>query len=77
MKIRCAKDVIELARARGFSVLLNPGPPPMPVLRRPSAVDSKEVTEALLGALRAWRLEIIEELKAQGQPWSDPRQGEP
>jgi hypothetical protein len=71
MKIRSAKDVIDLARARGFIVLLNPGPPPMPVLRRPSNVSASEVTEVLLGALKAWRVEIIAELQQQDMEWKE------
>lgn len=56
MKIRTAKDVIEIAKRRGFSIRLEPGPPPMPVLRG----HKKEATPALMEALKAWRVEIIE-----------------
>jgi hypothetical protein len=58
MKIRCARDVIEVARERGFDVLVNTGPPPMPFLRG----NPVQATDPLMGALKAWRLEIIEEL---------------
>ncbi len=56
--IRTAKDVIKVARQRGFDILVNEGPPPMPFLRG----DPTNATAPLMEALRAWRLEIIEEL---------------
>lgn len=62
--IRSAKDVIEVAKSRGFSIRIDEGPPPMPVLLRPSGVKKDEVTKALMDALKAWRLEIIEEMNS-------------
>jgi hypothetical protein len=62
MKLHSAQDVIAVARARGFDVKVKPGPPPMPVLVCPAKADKRLVTDPLLDALRAWRLEIIEEL---------------
>lgn len=56
MKIRTAQDVIDIAKRRGFSIRLQPGPPPMPVLRG----KRDEATDALMEALKAWRVEIIE-----------------
>ena len=61
--MRTAKDVIAIAKARGFEVRVNPGPPPMPVLFVPGKSDRSQATPALMDALRAWRVEIIEELK--------------
>lgn len=63
MKFRSAEDVMRVARDRGFQVLVDPGPPPMPFLRGPRT----EATEALVGALRAWRVEVIEALKREGK----------
>ena len=60
--IRSAKDVIAVAKSRGFSVKITPGPPVMPVLIVPGKADRSDATETLLNALRVWRLEIIEEL---------------
>lgn len=60
MKLRSAKDIVELVRRRGMSIRVDPGPPPMPILVRPHSVPEASVTEALMNALRAWRLEIIE-----------------
>lgn len=62
MKLKSAQDVIAVARERGFDVRLNPGPPPMPVLHMPAGTDRKLATDTLIDALKAWRLEIIEEL---------------
>jgi hypothetical protein len=64
MKLHSAQDVIAVARARGFDVRVNPGPPPMPVLVCPAKADKNLVSPALMAALTAWRLEIIEELTA-------------
>lgn len=58
MKIESAADVIRIAESRGFKVCLNPGPPPMPYLKG----FPDQATEALLAALKAFRVEIIEEL---------------
>lgn len=62
MKIRSAKDVIAIAKDRGFGIKIKPGPPPMPVLVAPAAVDITHATDVLMEALKAWRLEIIDEL---------------
>lgn len=59
-----AKDVVDVVHARGFRIKLDLGPPPMPLLNRPTGADKTLATEALMGALRAWRTEIIEMLKA-------------
>ncbi len=74
MNLKSARGVIEAARTRGFVLLINPGPPPMPVLRKPANVKESEATPALLDALRAWRVEIMDELKAEGVEWSPPNQ---
>lgn len=71
MNIRSAKDVIAVAEARGFKVVVKPGPPPMPVLRKPPGVERSAATDALMEALRAWRLEIIEELSAPNESKPD------
>lgn len=63
MAIKSAKDVIEIAKARGFAFRVDPGPPPMPVLVKPPNVPKEEASPVLMEALRAWRLEIIEELQ--------------
>lgn len=63
MRLRSAKDVIDVAKARGMRIRIDPGPPVMPVLVRPEAIDRDLVTDALLAALRAWRLEIIEAMQ--------------
>jgi hypothetical protein len=67
MKLRSARDILGVVEARGMSVRVDPGPPPMPVLVRPRGVDRSLVSDALLGALKAFRLEIIEELSARPQ----------
>lgn len=54
-----AADIISFARARGFKVMIAPGPPPMPFLRG----DPTNCTDALKDALIAFREEIIELLK--------------
>ena len=59
MKIKSAQDVVAVAKARGFEVKLNLGPPIMPVLCCPAGTMPL-ATEALMNALKAWRLEIIE-----------------
>jgi hypothetical protein len=69
VRIKSAQDVLSVAQARGLRVKVEPGPPPMPVLVRPHGVRRDEVTDPLLAALRAWRLEIIDLLgpgSAQG-----------
>lgn len=63
--IRSAQDVIKVAESRGFQIRVNAGPPPMPVLCVPRTADRSLVTDVLLDALRAWRLEIIEEVTAK------------
>jgi hypothetical protein len=68
VRITGAKDVIAVARARGFDVQIRPGPPPVPVLVRPPGSDRGLATKVLMGALRAWRLEIIEELSRTQLP---------
>lgn len=65
MSLRSAKEIIAVARARGFDVRVKPGPPPMPVLRIPGEANPGNNTEALMTALKAWRLEIIEELSKE------------
>ena len=66
MKYKTAKDIIAVAESRGFKIGVNPGPPPMPylILAGLPASKKEDATDALMNALRAWRLEIIEELKA-------------
>lgn len=66
MTLKTAKDVIAVAKARGFEIHVRPGPPPMPVLHCPGNVPKSLATETLLNALRAWRLEIIDELTRDG-----------
>jgi hypothetical protein len=61
--IRKAEDVLEVVTARGLNVRIDPGPPPMPILGRPHNVPKEMVTDALLDALRTWRLDIIDLLK--------------
>ncbi len=59
--IRTAQDVMAVARSRGFRFRVNPGPPPMPEI-----VGHKErSSEALVDALKAFRLEIIEIVLAE------------
>ncbi len=58
MKIRTAADVIAIAKARGFKIRIEPGPPPMPVLVCKGNRDS--ATEALMSALKSARVEIME-----------------
>jgi len=59
MTINSASDVIAVAKARGFRLFVDPGPPPMPYINGNRA----EATPALMGALKAWRLEIIDILQ--------------
>lgn len=68
MKIKTAKDVIAVAESRGFKLRVVPGPPPMPVLHKPAHVPRESATDALMAALKAWRLEIIEELTSPDRP---------
>ena len=63
MKITTAKDVIAVARDRGFGLRINPGPPRMPVLVVPGDVKKSLATDCLMAALKAWRIEIMEELE--------------
>ncbi len=65
MKITNARQVIDIARQRGFSVHLRPGPPETPVLHISSTgkATRTDATDPLIGALRAWRVEIIDLLK--------------
>lgn len=60
MKIRSAQDVLDIVRRRGMWVKVDPGPPPMPILVKPCGVPDAHVTDALMAALKAWRLEIID-----------------
>lgn len=60
--IRSAKDVIEVARSRGLRIRIDVGPPVMPKLVVPGNVERSEATDALMNALKIWRLEIIEEI---------------
>lgn len=53
-------DVMRIAEERGFKVVLDPGPPPQPILRG----DREKLTPALFEALKAFREEIIAELLA-------------
>jgi hypothetical protein len=50
--IPSAEAVLEIVRARGLEVRIQPGPPPMPVLHRPSHVPMGMITPALMDALR-------------------------
>lgn len=64
MRIRCASDVIAIAKARGFRIIVDPGPPPMPKLTfrvRPEQREAQvaEASQALMGALKTWRIEIM------------------
>lgn len=63
--IRTAKEVIAVAKARGLTIRVDPGPPPMPVLQCPDGTRPM-ATDTLLNALRAWRIEIIEEVGRNG-----------
>ena len=65
MKFRSAKDIIDVVRRRGMSIKVDPGPPPLPMLTGPRGVLDSQATEALMNALRAWRLEIIELVSTQ------------
>ena len=68
---KSAKDIIVVARARGFTIRVDAGPPAMPVLECPRIAGGKNnplVTDALLGALRAWRLEVIDEIQKEHRP---------
>jgi hypothetical protein len=59
--IKTAQDVIAVAKKRGFTIVVEPGPPPVPMLRYSKGkVDPKLANEPLMDALRAWRLEIID-----------------
>lgn len=71
MKIRSAQDVIAVARARGFKILLDPGPPPMPFLRG----DTRQATQALMVALKAWRVEIMDALTTESCERNDGSNG--
>lgn len=57
--IRSAQAVIDVARSRGFDIVIRPGPPRMPVLVCPDGVPVSLATETLMGALKAWRIEIM------------------
>ena len=62
MKLLTAKDIIAVAKSRGFNLRVDSCPPPMPILIVPSNVNRNHATAVLMDALRAWRLEIIDEL---------------
>ena len=59
--IRSAQDVLDVAKARGFTVHIDVGPPIMPFLRG----DVREATGPLMAALKCFRLEVIELLRAR------------
>lgn len=59
--IDSGRKVIEAAESRGFTVHFMEGPPPMPFLRG----DKTKCTPDLIDLLKAWRLEVIEELKRE------------
>ncbi len=65
MKLKTAADVIEVVRRRGLQIGIVAGPPMMPVIIRPERINPNLVTPALLGALKAWRLEIIEQVQRE------------
>lgn len=63
--IRSAEDVIAIAKSRGFKIVVDPGPPPMPRLSfrvAPEHAEKQrsEATDSLMTALKVWRLEIIQ-----------------
>lgn len=62
MTLKTVDDVIRVAESRGLRIWIDPGPPPMPMLRVPSGVDRGLATVALMDALKAWRVDIIERL---------------
>lgn len=64
-----AKEVIGIARSRGFEVKMRPGPPAMPFLLKPADVDKSQATEALLEALHVWRVEIMELIRRREWLW--------
>ncbi len=61
--IRCASDIMKEARSRGLRIRINRGPPPMPEVIGPE----EEKTPALLDALRAFRLDIIDEIASENE----------
>lgn len=71
MKLRTPKELLAVVKARGMKVRVDYGPPPMPVLVRPANVPKAEASEILVMALKAWRLEIIEELSKYREPGAE------
>jgi hypothetical protein len=65
VRIRSGEDVLAVVRDRGLDVKIKKGPRRTMVVLRPSGVDKGLVTSALIGALKAWRLEIIEVLERE------------
>ena len=63
MKLENARAIIEVARDRGFEIVILPGPPKVPVLR--PVGERPQFSEVLLNALQVWRLEIMEELERE------------
>lgn len=62
--IKSAKDVIAVARERGFGLRVDPGPPPMPFLVNTRGEKGRlDATDVLMNALKVWRLDIIAELQ--------------
>jgi hypothetical protein len=69
-------DILNVVKARGMSVRIDPGPPAIPKLVCPKGTPTDAVTEALMEALKAWRLEIIAEIESYGVAAdSDDREG--
>jgi hypothetical protein len=66
VRIRSAWDVLDVVYDRGLDVKIRPGTRTLLVLR-PTEVDKSMVTTALIGALSAWRPEIIEILEKQSR----------
>ena len=62
MQITSVADIMAIAKSRGFAIVVNPGPPPMPVLRPLNPAVKELATPVLMSALKAWRSEIIREV---------------
>src|SRR5262249_50721217 len=66
VKIWMAENPPPKQEPRGLRVRVDPGPPAQPVLVKPGKVSDEMVTPELMGALKTWRLEIIEEVGHTG-----------
>jgi hypothetical protein len=65
MRVKTARDVINVAKSRGLRIIISPRNPRRLSIVRPQWVPEEEVSPGLIECVKAWRPEIIEELQAE------------